>query len=82
MAEMLRNQQSVTIHIIVFLRINLFNPDESQYHWTAELTLPFATHNTRVIISTANLLLKDLFRPGYRYQKCGVKLSQIQPLAF
>jgi len=24
-------------------------------------------------------MLKELFRPGYNYQKCGVQLSHIQP---
>jgi hypothetical protein len=52
MAEMLRNQQSVTIHIIVFLHINLFNPNEPQYRRVAGLTLPFATQDRRVICST------------------------------
>jgi DNA polymerase V len=78
-AEKLRNQKSVTGHISVFLRTNLFNPNEPQYQRAAGLTLPFATQDTRVIISTANRLLKELFRQGYRYQKCGVQLSQIQP---
>jgi DNA polymerase V len=78
-AEKLRNQQSVTGHISVFLRTNLFNPNEPQYQRAAGLTLPFATQDTREIISTANRMLKELFRPGYRYQKCGVQLNQIQP---
>jgi DNA polymerase V len=78
-AEKLRNQQTVTGHIIVFLRTNLFNANEPQYQRAAGITLSAATQDTRVIISTANRLLKELFKPGYRYQKCGVQLGQIQP---
>jgi len=78
-AEKLRNQQSVAGHISVFIRTSPFNPDEPQYQRAAGITLPSATQDTRVIVGTANRLLKELFRAGYRYQKCGVQLSCIQP---
>jgi DNA polymerase V len=78
-AEKLRNQQSVTGHISVFLRTNPFNPDEPQYQRAAAINLPFATQDTRVIVAMANRLLKSMFRPGYGYQKCGVQLGKIEP---
>jgi DNA polymerase V len=42
------------------------------------MRLKAATQDTRIIVSEAHHLLKALFRPGYRYQKCGVQLSDIQ----
>jgi DNA polymerase V len=78
-AEKLRRQQSVTGHISVFLRTNPFNPNEPQYQRAAGITLSFATQDTRVIVATANRLLKEIFREGYRYQKCGVQLGKIAP---
>jgi DNA polymerase V len=78
-AEKLRYQNSVAGHISVFLRTNPFNPNEPQYQRAAGITLSFATQDTRVIVGAANRLLKELFREGYRYQKCGVQLSRIQP---
>ncbi|MDD1612144.1 MAG: Y-family DNA polymerase [Methylococcaceae bacterium] len=78
-AEKLRSQQSVAGHISVFIRTNPFNPNEPQYQRSAGLMLPSATQDTRAIVSEAHRLLKQLFRPGYRYQKCGVQLSHIQP---
>jgi len=78
-AEKLRYQNSVAGHISVFIRTNPFNPNEPQYQRAAAVTLPSATQDTRVIVGTANRLLKDIFREGYRYQKCGVQLSHIQP---
>ncbi|WP_374088814.1 Y-family DNA polymerase [Methylomicrobium lacus] len=80
-AEKLRSQQSVSGHISVFIRTNPFNPNEPQYQRAAGVTLASATQDTRVIVGTANRLLRELFRAGYRYQKCGVQLSQIQPAA-
>jgi len=81
-AEKLRYQNSVAGHISVFIRTNPFNPNEPQYQRAAGITLPSATQDTRVIVGTANRLLKELFREGYRYQKCGVQLSHIQPASF
>ncbi|MDZ4098171.1 MAG: DUF4113 domain-containing protein, partial [Methylophilaceae bacterium] len=45
----------------------------------ASIKLNAATQDTRSIITTANRMLKELYRPGYNYQKCGVQLSHIQP---
>jgi DNA polymerase V len=78
-AEKLRYQNSVASHISVFIRTNPFNSNEPQYQRAAGITLPSATQDTRVIVGAANCLLKELFREGYRYQKCGVQLSSIQP---
>jgi DNA polymerase V len=78
-AEKLRYQNSVAGHISVFIRTNPFNPNEPQYQRAAGITLPSATQDTRVIVGAANRLLKELFREGYRYQKCGVQMSRIQP---
>jgi DNA polymerase V len=78
-AEKLRYQNSVAGHLSVFIRTNPFNPSEPQYQRAAGIILPFSTQDTRVIVGTANHLLKELFREGYRYQKCGVQLGRIQP---
>jgi DNA polymerase V len=77
--EKLRRQQSVTGCITVFIRTNPFNPQEPQYQRTASVKLDIATQDTRAIIATANRLLKEMFKAGYGYQKCGVQLSHIQP---
>ena len=78
-AEKLRRQDSVTGCITVFIRTNPFNPQEPQYQRTASMKLAAATQDTRVIIATAGRLLKEIFKPGYAYQKCGVQLSHIKP---
>jgi DNA polymerase V len=77
--EKLRAQQSVTGCITVFIRTNGFAMQDPQYQRTASLKLGAATQDTRIVISTANRLLQEIFKPGYAYHKCGVQLSQIQP---
>jgi DNA polymerase V len=80
-AEKLRSQHSVAAGVTVFLRTNPFNPKEPQYQRVAGIKLPSPTQDTRVIVGAANRLLREIFRPGYTYQKCGVQLSHIQPAA-
>jgi DNA polymerase V len=78
-AEKLRKQQSVTGSITVFIRTNPYNPNEPQYQRSIHTVLNQATGDTRQIVGTAKRLLKEIFRVGYRYQKCAVQLGHIQP---
>ena len=78
-AEKLRKQHSMAGCVTVFIRTNPFNPQEPQYQRIARTQIQPATQDTRIIISKANALLKDIYRAGYNYHKCGVELSQIQP---
>jgi len=78
-AEKLRRQHSVTGCITIFIRTNPFNPQEPQYQPSASVKLDAATQDSRTIIATANRLLKEIYKAGYGYHKCGVQLSHIQP---
>jgi DNA polymerase V len=78
-AEKLRRQQSVTGCITIFIRTSPFNPKEPQYQRVASVKLDAAIQDTRTIIATASRMLKEIFKAGYGYQKCGVQLSHIQP---
>jgi DNA polymerase V len=78
-AEKLRYQNSVTGCITIYIRTSPFNPHEPQYQRVASVKLDAATQDTRAIIATANRMLKEIFKAGYGYQKCGVQLSHIQP---
>jgi DNA polymerase V len=78
-SEKLRNQHSVTGAISVFIRTNPHNAQEPYYQRSASMILPQATQDTRLIIRAGKQLLKSLFKAGYRYQKCGVQLSDIRP---
>ncbi len=78
-AEKLRQQHSVAGSITVFIRTNPFNPDEPQYQRSAFSMLEQRTQDSRRIISTAKRLLKESFKAGYRFQKCGVQLGHIRP---
>jgi DNA polymerase V len=70
--EKLRHQRSVAGHISMFIRTSPFNLHEPHYQRSAGMRLPSAIQDSRVIINAANRLLKEIFKPGYHYQKRGV----------
>jgi len=78
-AEKLRKQHSVAARLTIFIHTNPFNPQEPQYQRSASLEIQPATQDTRLLISKANTLLKAIYKPDYKYHKCGVQLSQIVP---
>lgn len=78
-AEKLRKQHSVAGSISVFIRTGTHNDNEPQYQRSIRLVLNQATSDSRKIISLAKKMLLDIFKAGYRYQKCGVLLGHIQP---
>lgn len=77
-AEKLRKQNSVAGSISVSIKTNPHNPNEPQYQRSINIQLQQPTSDTRQIISIAKRLLRDIFKHGYRYQKCAVQLGHIQ----
>lgn len=80
-AEKLRQQHSVAGCISVFIRTNTHNSDEPQYQRSIRIELKQVTSDSRSIIRIAKQLLQEVFKAGYRYQKCGVILGHIRPVA-
>lgn len=78
-AEKLRHQHSVAGSVTVFIRTNPFAEYEPQYQRAATQKLQYPSQDSRIITGIVQQLLKEIYRPGYGYQKCGVQLSQIQP---
>ena len=60
----------------IVLHINI--PPEPQYQRSIHTMLNQATSDTRQIINVAKRLLKEIYKTGYRYQKCSVQLGNIQ----
>jgi DNA polymerase V len=82
-AEKLRRQHGAATAIDVFLvaREKQYPPQQN-YHpraTHASITLPFATADTRRLISYALPLVKTLFEEGKLYIKAGVLLYDIVP---
>ncbi len=76
-AQKLRAQQSTTARITVFMRTNPFQPHEPQYQCSASAQVQPGTQDTRKLIHVAKQLVRRIYKPGYRYQKCGIQLSEL-----
>jgi DNA polymerase V len=78
-AEKLREQQLKAGCLTLYLTTNRFRIGQPQYVNSRTVTLPCATADTAELIEYAVRCLKELFRPGYEYQKVGVVLADLIP---
>ena len=76
-SEKIRRFGLLATVIEVFLRTNQFREDEPQYYPGIGVTLDRATNATAELMTTARELLQRIYRPGYRYKKTGVQLTNL-----
>lgn len=78
-SEKLRKDGSVTHAVMVFIQTNPYRQQDDQY--TASQWVPLVTpsQDSRCIIAAAIRGLQTIYRPGYRYKKTGVMLSDLSP---
>lgn len=75
--EKLRQQKSKTKGIYVFLQTSPFRENQSQYRNSLTFVFDLPTSDTAVIIRTAKRLLKQIYKNGYHYHKCGIMLFDL-----
>lgn len=73
----LREQQSVCRMLVVFLQTSRF--DKKLYFNARETFFENYTNYSAQIIEAAVNSIRAIYRRGFRYQKCGVILADIQP---
>ena len=75
--EKMRDQGSKTQGIHVMLRTSRFREGSPQYSNGMNYSFPIPTSDTRLIVKAAKQCLKQIYRPGYGYQKTGVMLTDL-----
>ncbi len=78
-ADLLRQQQSSASQIEVSLQTNQFSDTDKQYRNNIIITLESPTNSTIKLTKEALKGLKQIYKPGYRYKKVAVNLSQLVP---
>ncbi|MEI6166302.1 MAG: Y-family DNA polymerase [bacterium] len=78
-AEKLRRQKSYAGSLQVSIRTSPFNPAIPYYGNSITLSLPTPTDDTLQLTKVALWGLARIYRPGFRYQKAGVMLSELVP---
>ncbi len=73
--EKLRAQRSTAKMLTVFIRTNPFNANEPYYSNSANIGLPEPSNDTRHFLEAAVRGLRSIWKPGFRYMKAGVMLS-------
>lgn len=75
--EKLRKNRLLAKRMLVFLHTSPFAKDEPFYYGKMPFNLPSATNDTLDINHFALMALERIFRPGHRYMKCGLELSEM-----
>jgi len=78
-ANKLRAQGCVASCVSVFIGSNPFREDLAQYCNGSSVRLPVASCDTIEIAKAAMDILESVYRPGIRYKRSGVVLSDITP---
>ncbi|MHB8595423.1 MAG: Y-family DNA polymerase [Ktedonobacteraceae bacterium] len=78
-AEKLRQQESLTSSLTVFIRTNHFKSSVPQYSNSFTVDIAYPTAFTPELIKYAIKGLNAIYRDGYTYKKAGVYLAKITP---
>jgi len=76
-AEKLRKQGSLAAGLYVFIRTNRFRPQDPQYSNAALMRFDEPIADTSTFIAAATKAIRQLYRPGFRYHKAGVMLTDL-----
>ena len=77
-AEKLRQQQSVCGFVTVFIQTHPFKAHTPAYQNSLTLPMIYGSDSSILLAKLARRALKQIYRPGYRYHKAGVVLSEIR----
>jgi DNA polymerase V len=77
--EKLRRGRRHARQVMIFLHNSPFDSKEAFYSCQASFQLPHPTSDTAELIHYACEALARIFRPGVRYSKCGVMLTELTP---
>ncbi len=78
-AQKMRAQGLATAAVVVMLTTNRHKPEDAQYYATRHVRLTIGTSDTARLIRAALWSLRGIYKPGFRYKKCGILLLDLHP---
>jgi len=76
-AEKIRLDNQTTKRITVFIRTSPFQKDKNYYANSKDIDLPIRTNDSIELVKQALIALKCIYKKGYKYQKVGIILSEL-----
>jgi len=76
-AEKIRSNNQTTKRITVFIRTSPFQKDKNYYANSKDVDLPIRTNDSIELVKQALIALKYIYKKGYKYQKVGIILSEL-----
>jgi DNA polymerase V len=76
-SEKVRRFGLLATRLEVFVQTNRFKKEEPQYSRGIAITLDRPTSSSAELMTIARGLLRQIYRPGYRYKKTGVQLVNL-----
>lgn len=76
-AKKLREEGSAACDVTTFMYTNRFREDLQQYFPSATIRLDVAANSAQEIVGAALRAFRTIYRPGFRYKKAGVIVSNI-----
>lgn len=75
----LRQQQSMSLTLTIYLRTNKHNVKHDQHYPSITVKVPFAANSTHQLTRVAVQAIRAIYQPGYNYLKCGLRATGIIP---
>ena len=76
-AEKIRLDNQTTRRITVLIRTSPFQKDKNYYANSQDVDLPIRTNDSIELVKQALIALKYIYKKGYKYQKVGIILSEL-----
>ena len=76
-AEKIRSDNQTTKRITVFIRTSPFQKDKNYYANSKDIDLPIRTNDSIELVKQVLIALKYIYKKGYKYQKVGIILSEL-----
>ncbi|MCY1640689.1 DUF4113 domain-containing protein [Methylorubrum sp. SL192] len=78
-SQKMRAQGLATAAVTVMVTTNRHKPEDAQYYATKHVRLTIGTTDTGRLIRATLWGLRGIYRPGFRYKKCGILLLDLHP---
>jgi len=81
-AEKIRLDKQTVKRITVFIRTSPFQNKENYYANSKNIDLAIRTNDSIELVKKALIILKSIYRKGYKYQKAGIIFSDLKDISF